>query len=319
MKRNKNFFFILRIFIGGGLLFALFKLVPFKDIIDIYKTASKFYIFLAFSLIFLGHIIGALRWKFVLNFLGIPISFKEALYAFLSGTFFVLIFPSFLASDVFRGVVLSKRFKNRKKAFFSVFIDRLSGLVALAGIVSFSYILGKSLIKEKEVLWAVVGMFLLGMCTFFIIFSKSIFPVLKKIFKRVPKVKEKIESLRGEFAFLRKNPSLFFKTIVYFSLPIQITTILSFFYSAKAFALSISFIHFFILIPIIMVIAFLPLTIAGLGTRDMACVYFFSKLGVSEALSFSLSLLNFAFMVSISLLGGVVYVMVYHRWMESGK
>ncbi|MCD6583974.1 MAG: flippase-like domain-containing protein, partial [Candidatus Omnitrophica bacterium] len=119
--------------------------------------------------------------------------------------------------------------------------------------------------------------------------------------------------------FLRKRPSIFWRTAIYFSLPVQIVTVFSFFFVCKSFYIDLDLIYFFIFVPIIILIAFLPITVAGIGTRELATVYFFSKVGLSKPVSLGMSLMNLVFMVGISLIGGVIYVMVYHRWLESCK
>ena len=318
MKRK--IFFILRFFLSGAIIFALFKVIPYRDVISVYQRAYKFYLFFGFLFIFLGNIIASLRWRFVINSLGASLSIREALYAFFSSTAFNLIFPSLLAGDIFRGFALSTRFKNQtKKVIFSLIIDRASGMVSLALLVVFSYLIGRSLIKEPEILAGVILMVILGVFIILAIFNNFIFSLVKKIFTGRKKAEERIYEFEKEFQFLRKRPSIFWRTAIYFSLPIQIVTVFSFFFVCKSFYIDLDLIYFFIFVPIIMLIAFLPITVAGIGTREAATVYFFSKVGLSKPVSLGMSLMNLVFMGGISIIGGVIYVMVYHRWLESYK
>ncbi|MCD6227907.1 MAG: flippase-like domain-containing protein, partial [Candidatus Omnitrophica bacterium] len=119
--------------------------------------------------------------------------------------------------------------------------------------------------------------------------------------------------------FLRKRPSIFWRTAIYFSLPVQIVTVFSFFFVCKSFYIDLDLVYFFIFVPIIMLIAFLPITVAGIGTREAATIYFFSKVGLSRPVSLGMSVMNLVFLIGISLIGGIIYVMVYHRWLESYK
>ena len=57
--------------------------------------------------------------------------------------------------------------------------------------------------------------------------------------------------------------------------------------------------------------------IAGAGTRDAASIYFFSLVGVSKAIALSLSLINLASSILISLIGGIFYVGVYHNMVQN--
>ena len=86
---------------------------------------------------------------------------------------------------------------------------------------------------------------------------------------------------------------------------------------AKAFYVEANLIHFFILVPIIMVIALIPITIAGAGTRDASAVYFFSLIGIGKSIGLGVSLLNLLSMVIASIAGGILYITVYHRYFQS--
>ncbi|HDN86051.1 MAG: hypothetical protein DRP68_02485 [Candidatus Omnitrophota bacterium] len=318
MKRK--IFFILRFLLSGAIIFALFKVVPYEDVISVYRRASKFYLLLGFLFIFLGNIIASLRWRFVINSLGASLSIREAFYAFFSSTAFNLIFPSLLAGDIFRGFALSTRFKNQtKKVISSLIIDRTSGAVSLALLVIFSYLIGRSLIKEPEILVGVILIATLGVVIILAIFNNFIFSLVKKIFTGRKKAEERIHEFEREFHFLRKRPSIFWKTVICFSLPIQIVTVFSFFFVCKSFYIDLDLIYFFIFVPIIMLVAFLPITVAGIGTREAATIYFFSKVGLSRPVSLGMSVMNLVFLIGISLIGGIIYVMVYHRWLESYK
>jgi uncharacterized membrane protein YbhN (UPF0104 family) len=90
-----------------------------------------------------------------------------------------------------------------------------------------------------------------------------------------------------------------------------------FFVTSKAFGLDLGIIYFLILVPIIMMIALIPITIAGAGTREAAAVYFFSLVGINKSIGLGMSLLNLAFTIFIGLLGGIFYVTIYHRRLQS--
>ncbi|MCD6583741.1 MAG: flippase-like domain-containing protein, partial [Candidatus Omnitrophica bacterium] len=234
MKRK--IFFILRFFLSGAIIFAIFKVIPYRDVISVYQRAYKFYLFFGFLFIFLGNIIASLRWRFVINSLGASLSIREALYAFFSSTAFNLIFPSLLAGDIFRGFALSTRFKNQtRKVISSLIVDRASGMVSLALLVVFSYLIGRSLIREPEVLAGVILMVTLGVFIILAIFNSFIFSLVKKIFTGRKKAEERIYEFEKEFQFLRKRPSIFWRTAIYFSLPVQIVTVFSFFFVCKSF------------------------------------------------------------------------------------
>ena len=97
----------------------------------------------------------------------------------------------------------------------------------------------------------------------------------------------------------------------------HIFTCACFYVTSLAFGAKAPFVDHLIVVPLIMFIALIPITIAGAGTRDAASIYFFSLVGVSKAIALSLSLINLASSILISLIGGIFYVGVYHNMVQN--
>lgn len=311
---KKRIFFILRVLVGLGIIFALFKFIPYYKLIQLYRDSNKCYIILALIGFVLTHILGIYRWQFVLFSLGLRLHFKELFYSFLSSLFFNLFFPSLLAGDIFRSAAINYRHKNSFKIISSVVMDRFSGGFALSAVSLVAFIFGWSLIKEKDVLLAII-IFLATSIIFISLFFNKLF--LNFLDRHLKKgfLKKKIKNLYDELFFFRENPKIFAKSLIYSS-AIQILTCLVFYLLSKAFFLNINIIYFFIFVPIIMFIAVIPVTVAGIGTREAAVVYFLSKVGVDRSVALGISLAILFLIIFMGLLGGIMYVVVYHRWLE---
>jgi len=313
---KKTISLLFKLFVSFAILFVLFKLVPYRELIEVYKKSQKLYIYLSFLLFILTFVISIFRWRFLLHSLGVKVATKDAFSSTFSGLFFNLIFPSFVAGDIFRGFSISAHHGQAKKVASSVLMDRFSGSIALVLVAFFSYLIGRNIFREKEVTLSLALLCLaLGIASC-IIFSKSTFSFLLKVLGNNNSLKNKLIDFHDHLYFFRKNPSVFLKSM-YFSLPIQLLTPLVFYVGSKAFGLHVSMLYFFILVPIIMMIALIPITIAGAGTREAAAVYFFSLINIDKTIGLGLSLLNLAFTIFIGLLGGLFYVTVYHRRLQS--
>ena len=312
---KKRFFFIFRIIVSAAILFALFKFVPYQHLIEIYKEADKVYILYGFLVFLLCNIAASFRWRFLLSSLGVKISARETLYAFFSGLFFNLFFPSFVAGDVFRGFSVSYRHGQTQKVASSVLMDRFSGATALTLLALISFIAGRKLMPAEGIAIPLGVLCLILLFASAIIFSRRFFSFLIQILGKENAFKKKLISFHGQLYFFRQNPRVFLKSML-FSFPIQVLGAMSFFVVSKAFGLTLGPIYFLVLVPIVIAIALIPITIAGAGTREAASVYFFSLLGVDKGVGLSISLLNLVFMVSLGILGGIIYVSLYHRWLQ---
>lgn len=312
--RNKVFF-IFRILITVALLFALFKLVPYKNIVDIYTKANKLYIFLGFFAFFLSYFIGVFRWQFLLGVVGVRVSFYETFLSYFSALFFNLFFPSFVAGDIFRGVSLSYRHGHLKEIASTVFIDRFTGLIALVIVTVFFFLFGQNLVMQWSIVFPLLILVMTVLIVSIFIFTKPLFNFLLQVVRN-KKWKEKLMSVHEQLYLFQEHPVVFTQSI-FLSVVMQIMTPISFYITSKAFSVSIPIIYFLILVPIIMVVALLPITIAGAGTREAASVYFFSLIGIQQSVGLGISLLNLVFMIVLGIVGGILYVGIYHRWLQS--
>ena len=68
---NKKLFFIFRVIVGFAILFALFKFIPYSQLVEIYKNSHKLYLFLGILVFYSCVYFGILRWKTLLSDLGI--------------------------------------------------------------------------------------------------------------------------------------------------------------------------------------------------------------------------------------------------------
>jgi hypothetical protein len=59
----------------------------------------------------------------------------------------------------------------------------------------------------------------------------------------------------------------------------------------------------------IWIITMVPISISGLGVREGAFVFFFTKVGVSDLAALLLSFLNFSQLIVLGLMGGIVYLL----------
>ena len=65
---------------------------------------------------------------------------------------------------------------------------------------------------------------------------------------------------------------------------------------------------FFLVIPIIAIIASIPVSLGGIGMREQTGVLLFGLFGVTAVLAFSVELLAYLIAVSASIPGGVIFL-----------
>ncbi len=315
----KKVFFFIRIFITLAIFFALFYFIPYQKLVEAYKDAHKNYLFFAFLIFWASLLIAIARWRLLLLAVEVKASFREIVYSYFCGLFLNLFFPSVVAGDFFRGFGLFSRHGKAKEVASTILIDRFSGGLALFFVATIGFFFLGQPLKYKEILIALFVFFFIILFLTLLIFSRIFFNFFLKLFCRSPSVYSKILSLHSYFCFFKKKPAVLWKVLI-LSFFVQFLAPVAFFVSSRAFGLTLSFTVFLAVIPIIMILAFIPITIAGAGTREAATVYFFTTYyGVGESIGLGMSLVNLIYLVSAGLLGGVLYVAVYHRWLQSSS
>jgi len=264
----------------------------------------------------MGPVIGIFRWKFFLHSVGIKSSLREVASSHFSSLFFNLFFPSIIAGDVFKGFSISCQHKDRAKIASTIIMDRFSGAMALISLSLVSFILGKNTLVRLEVIIPLAILCLIAIFSSFFIFSRRFFLFFAQVFKQNSGFSEKITSFYNKLFFLKENPKVFFKGL-FFSFGIHFFTVFGFFMASRAFIANSELADFLILVPIIMAIALVPITIAGAGTREASAIYFFSLIGIDKNIGMSISLLNLLFYIIGGILGGIFYVSIHHRRIQS--
>jgi len=306
--RKANFNFIIKYF---GLIILVIILLKLDLILlkyEILKIDPTF-LFLA-MIINIPHLfIKSYRWNYLLKQQRINYSAVQSFLVYMSSLYVGFITPGRLGEFVKTLYLKSDKGINISKGFSSVLVDRLFDLYLLIilgfiGLWQFG-VLGK--LSDTFFIFSVVVML-----TPLITLHKKIMGKLINILYKVAvvkKVKGKIEESSEDFyGGLNQliNPKLLVSGLLtclgYFIFFIQSYLIV------MAMGLSINFITITLFMAISNLVSFIPISIAGLGTRDVTLIYLFSLIGLMPEFAVSYAFLVFlTFFVSGGLLGSLAW------------
>jgi len=201
---------------------------------------------------------------------------------------------------------LCQETSQKAKVVASVLLDRLSGFASIIIVSVGAFVIGFQHIKDY-VLLIPIGIMVAGASTIsFVLFNEKAYSFCCKLFTKFPKLKNNLMNLHYDIALLKDKKVEAIKGI-FMSCLSQFTFSLVFYLLAKALHQDVPLIYFLIFVPMICVASSVP-SIGGLGVRELGAVYLFSRIGLEEGISASLSLMSFFFMVIVGLLGGLFYV-----------
>ncbi|MGE5139483.1 MAG: lysylphosphatidylglycerol synthase transmembrane domain-containing protein [Rudaea sp.] len=270
---------------------------------------------LALALYFLAILIGAIKWQVLVRAQGIQAALGSLLSFALVGLFFGNVMPSNVGGDVIRAYDLARSTRGRAEAAaISVLVDRLLGLAAflcmavVMAVVASVFLARGSEIEELEIATALAAAALVG--GFALLFSRRVSRRAAFLFERGPlarlnpiaqKVYHALQVYRFRYAALATNMLL--------SLTIVVITAFVWYTVGLAVGIEdVPFLVFLLFNPLIAFVLLIPISLNGLGAKEVAVVFFFGLIGVSQEQALSMSLLFHVIIIATSLPGGLLWL-----------
>ncbi len=298
--------FFLRFGLSAIPLAWLFSRIDYKDTLVAVKEADKGCLVGAFLVFFITCGLVLWRWIILLRALGLKFKRLSSTRWFFIGQFCNLFLPTSVGGDVIKALGLANETGFKPKVFISIVLDRLTGFVGIVLVAFISFFFGRKIIGDSSVIVSIVTMAIVSLTLAVVLFSRRIYSWACGAFSFWPRLKEGLKNLHHDIILMRGKHREFLATIV-ISMFSQVILAYDFYLVAHGMHQKIAFVYFIIFSPLVCVVTSLP-SIGGFGVREVAWVFFLSKVGVHQNIALALSLLNGAFMILVGLIGGVWYV-----------
>jgi glycosyltransferase 2 family protein len=261
------------------------------------------------------------RWQILLKVQGINLSNARVAGLFIIGMFYNQFLPGGTGGDIVKTYLLWKETPGKKPgALLAVMFDRMIGLIALITITGILIFLrygwltratdaqldSNPLHNPRFYVWVVLAVF--GASVLFVgtTFVVSGFNLLHKLPHRFPGREKLIEISAAYHLYARHWRA----TTAAFgaSLVCHLGTFATFLCVAYAFRANVAVIDFFAIMPVERTISSLPISFAGVGTREFILqVMLFNLCAVPPAVARMIGLTGFLVILICCLPGGIVY------------
>jgi glycosyltransferase 2 family protein len=257
------------------------------------KNVILGYVGIAFIFLIIVHFLQTWKWFAIAKKQKINISFWEAFRVNLISNFYGFVTPGKLGT-VIRANYLKKKGAETGKGISNFVLDKVLDICSLFILtIGFGFVLYKEIISIRS-LFILLGMFLLMILLFFIFYKKEYSRfLLRFVYKKLIPDKWKDKSRRLFNSFYEDLPPLS-HFLFYFILNLS-TWVVSYvivYLIGLSLGINVNFAYFLIILPISTLVAQIPITIDGFGTRELTLIGLFGLLGVSEAKVLSMSILN---------------------------
>jgi len=275
---RKKLITVAKIAISVILVYFIFTKVDFSEVLQIVKKSNFLYLIAAILLFITSKVFASVRLNLYFHELGVKLTQKSNLKLYLLGMFYNLFLPGGIGGDAYKGYLIKKEFEVGTKKVVSVLVlDRLSGLLLLfiyACILGI--LLNNTLLNTYDIPIGVLGAL-----------SIVVFWFLNKHF----------------FNFVLP---VFWKSFGLSAL-VQLAQLVCVAFILLALGIDTNGIPYLFIFLISSIVSVLPLTIGGIGSREVTFFYGATLLALDENTSISISMVFFLITALVSLFG-----IIYH-------
>lgn len=286
---KKKFIFSLKIVLSIALVVWLFGRVDWKSVLGMLAIISWPLLFLYIGLQLLGNVVSAKKWQTIASFKGIPLSLKEAFFAYLAGTFINNFLPSTVGGDAYRGIWLARESGAKAASFSTVVFDRFIGLwtTALFALLFSPFLF--AFVRESTPLaltYAALAIFFIVDLAITYVYCKDWF---HQFVARLPFFK--LRRFLEEIIFYTKK-HIWLTTSLWSGLFIFIGLILTNFVLFRSLGSQIHFFPFTSVMLLVAIVSSIPLTVSNIGIKEWTYITFFALIGVSVETAITVALLQ---------------------------
>lgn len=300
---GKIFKFVLTV----AFIWFVYTQIDLQSLLATLKKTHLHWLFLALFIYVLNRFLISLRWKVILTAYGFPITFLKVAKIIFVSMPAGFITPGGAGADLARGYQLSKQHGGTADVAGSIVIDRLIGLYSMFFVAIAAAFISPPLryLEETKIV--------LSLCVLALVFGGLVGVwILKKFGHRInlsfsPKldslVKKLVNALVGNNV-LQKT----FIPITLISLVIQLGRCVLFYVIFLSLGVQLDFVYFLVLIPLVYIFLFLPISLGGFGMREASLLVLFAQLGVREEISVSAGLIGYSLEMIMLLCGIFIFL-----------
>lgn len=238
----------------------------------------------------LAIVLSAARWHVLMLSQDFELPWSQSLRLTWVGYFWNLVFPGVTGGDVVKAYYVAKANQRKTAAVTIVFLDRLIGIVAMAGLAATCTLLHLQQQEFEGVKFIIFALFLTAVAGGILFYSRRL--------RRVVGLERLLEVLPFRNRIALVDQAIFHyryhKRIIVWAVALSVTAhlimVLTFVLIGRSLGLPAEAIDYFIFVPVIMIVSALPISAGGLGVMEGLFVQFFTLPGVGATATGALAL-----------------------------
>ena len=301
---------ILKIAVSALLVGFLLKRIGVQPLVHELAHANLFWLSLAFLCFSGSTVLGAFQWHLLLRARSVNFPFARTLGYYYVGLFFNNFLIGYVGGDAFRIYDAGRASGNATAAASAVLFDRLIGFVVLTSLALLAslawlqqFALGKMALVAVLILvvWAAAVAVL-----FEEKIARAVAPLITfllpgRFYNRARDLYRELNAFRHQKRTLAR--------ILAVSVVVQFLRVATHFFAGLTVGVHANLVYFLVFIPIVALMASLPITFGGIGMREQTGVALFSQIGVAPSSVTAMEFLAYLVGVFSSLPGGIYFLL----------
>jgi uncharacterized protein (TIRG00374 family) len=301
---------IAKLALAGALLYFIFRVVPFREVLQTLRSAQPGMALVGLGLLFGARLIAASRMKILTDKQGLVFSLSEIFEISTTATFYGLVLPGIVSGGLIRWYKLARQGQS-VGALASLTWDRLADATSVAVIGVACWLLSRPA-DVRTTLGPVLLAACIGLvCLYLTGFSRRVGALL------FPRIESAAGRLRSEWARTRvakvaaagrryhQAEADFPLRVAVLSLASQLVGLAAFACWSRSLSMSVGFAELGWARSCYLLTVLLPITFAGLGAREGILILLLRPYGVTGAEAVALAFLQLGGTLTMAALGGL--------------
>ena len=300
---SPKFRFALSALLLGGVL----SLIDVGETLTALRHARLDFVLLVLGVGLLGRFYAAWRWYILLHGKSPEVTYFRILRLTFVSTFAGFLLPGMIGVELTRVYGLSRTTSDLALTVSSIFVERAFAVAALIVVVLLGFAISPPGLPEDLGLVAWFGLALIAAVSFAVMN-----PGMRRLIDAplslswLAPVRDLLNRFYACLDDYKDQPRLLAWSVAAAALS-PLFRVLPAIFAAWALRLDVSVVHLFILVPMVVFLAQLPISLGGLGMREIGFVSLLGLIGVSPEAAVALSLMLYAAAIIGALPGAWFY------------
>jgi glycosyltransferase 2 family protein len=303
---KKRVSFAVRLVLTLLLFSILLKSMSWSALLGEFTHMHLGLIFVALVVGATGVVVSAYQWRSLLLGEKIRVDLAGLINLYMVGIGFSHFLPTGMGGDAVKAMYVGRESSNSAGSISAVVMCRVTGFIGMLLIASVALIIWRGSFTTTIITsFSLLSLLVSGMIAGAVI-SVSFLPRLLKGKWENVRIFASVFQVGHALYAAAKRPRSLLAGILY-GVAFQAVAILNCYAFANALGIQASLRFFCVAVPLIALVAFLPISINGYGLRESTYVFIFSTIHVHAASALLLALMQDAQTLAFGVIGGCIY------------